>query len=230
MYRGAGVLTLYTPFALVNNTISKNQCTDITPAASGAGVHAYAGGSSIDGSNNIVYGNIATVNPNCHGDVFFNYSCIEGGMTGTGNITDDPMFTDDYSLQWGSPCIDTGDPLSAYDPDGTIADMGAYPFDQTTGVENGNEAGNPSGFFMYSCYPNPFNPSTAISYDLPKAAHILLTVYDINGKQVAQLADGCQVAGSHELIFDAVNLSSGIYFARLQVGNLQQTQKLVLVK
>lgn len=63
------------------------------------------------------------------------YSNVEGGYTGTGNIDADPLFTDsdngDYSLSANSPCIDAGAPSSAYDPDGTIADMGAYYYDQT---------------------------------------------------------------------------------------------------
>ncbi|SVE22778.1 uncharacterized protein METZ01_LOCUS475632, partial [marine metagenome] len=64
-------------------------------------------------------------------------SCIED-LTGVdGNISEDPLFYDfennDYSLNWGSPCIDAGDPESELDPDGTIADMGAYYFHQTSG-------------------------------------------------------------------------------------------------
>jgi len=64
------------------------------------------------------------------------YSDIEGGFTGTGNIDSDPLFVDpgsgDYHLQSTSPCIDTGDPAFPLDPDGTIADMGAYYFHQIT--------------------------------------------------------------------------------------------------
>ncbi len=80
-----------------------------------------------------------------HGTVTFTYSCATQ-LTGTGNIADDPMFVDpgnwDFSLSWAnfpapdstkSPCIDTGDPASPLDPDGTRADMGAIYFDQTGG-------------------------------------------------------------------------------------------------
>jgi len=67
------------------------------------------------------------------------YSDIQGGWTGVGNITEYPIFVDitwsDYRLQWGSPCIDAGDPdPQYYDPDGTIADMGAFYYDQSTPV------------------------------------------------------------------------------------------------
>ena len=58
------------------------------------------------------------------------YSDVSGGWAGVGNINDDPLFTSDYHLQPDSPCIDAGDPMSSQDPDGTIADMGAYYLDQ----------------------------------------------------------------------------------------------------
>ena len=61
------------------------------------------------------------------------YSCVDGGYPGTGNIDEDPLFWDpeggDFHLRPGSPCIDAGDPTSPLDPDGTIADMGAFPYD-----------------------------------------------------------------------------------------------------
>lgn len=64
--------------------------------------------------------------------VTVSYSCVEGGFAGTGNISSDPLFENgaarDFRLQAGSPCIDTGDPLSPADPDGSRADMGAFPF------------------------------------------------------------------------------------------------------
>jgi hypothetical protein len=72
------------------------------------------------------------------GSVTATYSDIEGGWTGTGNIDSDPLFVDpgnnNYYLLYTSPCIDTGNPSSPLDPDGTIADMGAYCFDQSNGV------------------------------------------------------------------------------------------------
>ncbi|MCK4653946.1 MAG: right-handed parallel beta-helix repeat-containing protein [Candidatus Cloacimonetes bacterium] len=72
------------------------------------------------------------------GSVTATYSDIEGGWTGTGNINADPLFIDpgnnNYYLLYISPCIDTGDPASPLDPDGTIADMGAYYFDRSPGA------------------------------------------------------------------------------------------------
>ena len=68
------------------------------------------------------------------------YSNIEGGWTGTGNLDDYPLFVDpangNYNLSVISPCIDAGDPASQFDPDGTIADMGAYYYDQGSRISN----------------------------------------------------------------------------------------------
>jgi hypothetical protein len=79
-------------------------------------------------------------------------------------------------------------------------------------------------------YPNPFNPTTTIAYDLPRAGHISLRVFDLLGREVAVLKDGLVQAGSHRGRFDGTNLASGIYFARLDAGVFTQTKKLVLLK
>ncbi len=78
--------------------------------------------------------------------------------------------------------------------------------------------------------PNPFNPSTALSYKLQAARNIRLAIYDIMGREVAILAEGFYPAGHHSMLFNAANLPSGVYFARLQAGDFTQTRKLLLVK
>lgn len=79
-------------------------------------------------------------------------------------------------------------------------------------------------------YPNPFNPSTVISFSIPENSHVNLAVYDITGKQVAELANSRMAAGNHEVNFNASNLSSGIYFYRLTADNQVFTRKLTLIK
>lgn len=79
-------------------------------------------------------------------------------------------------------------------------------------------------------YPNPFNPTTMIAFDLPKAGRAKLVVYDLNGRLVQTLLDEQMSGGHHEFGFDGAALPSGIYFARLSAGNLVKTQKMVLLK
>jgi hypothetical protein len=86
---------------------------------------------------------------------------------------------------------------------------------------------------LYANYPNPFNPSTVIAYDIAAAGHVELRVYDLLGREVGVLVNGVQGAGRHAVIFDAGGLASGIYFTRLTVGGLErvsQTRRMMLVR
>lgn len=108
---------------------------------------------------------------------------------------------------------------------------GAYfdAFDATpTGVEEGSAL--PEKFALDQNYPNPFNPSTTIRYALPAQAQVTLTVYDALGRSVAELVNGEQAAGEHQVRFDASRLASGVYYYRLQAGSWSATRKLMLVK
>ncbi|HAC15766.1 MAG TPA: hypothetical protein DCE78_07460 [Bacteroidetes bacterium] len=81
-----------------------------------------------------------------------------------------------------------------------------------------------------STYPNPFNPSTVIGYELPAAGHVHLAVYDLLGREVAVLVNGQMPSGHHQAAFDGQNLSSGIYVYRLQTGEHLLTGKMMLMK
>jgi len=79
-------------------------------------------------------------------------------------------------------------------------------------------------------YPNPFNPVTTISYELPVTTHVTLTISDVVGREVARLVDGPQEAGYKSVTFDGSNLASGIYFYRLQAGTFVETKRMILMK
>ena len=88
----------------------------------------------------------------------------------------------------------------------------------------------PSGFSLSQNYPNPFNPSTSISFDLAADSEVKLAIYDVLGKEVSVLVNQHLEAGTHNISFNAGNLSSGIYFYRLEAGNFNDIKKMTLVK
>jgi len=363
---GGGIYFLQSDAAIENCTISNN-----TSESKGGGVYVDFS-SDVIGVNNIIWANSAPTYSQIYafgGNSFAcTYSDIQDGWTGTGNINADPLFystTGDsaYYLTAGSPCIDAGDPNSPAEPDFTIADIGAFYYDQGTALpslsvtmiplitpilipagggsfeynvlfENNDvfsavfngwiEAIMPDGSLrspiiirhnlllapgetlvfdsllqyvpgsapegeysyvgnagiypeviissdsftfeklpgdnspnhnlgwalygwdndftktlaealpiehnMFSAYPNPFNNQTVIKFSLPTAGLLQLVVYDVTGREVIKLVDGYRSMGTHETVFDAAQLSSGIYFARLTAGDYQQTRKLLLVK
>jgi len=83
---------------------------------------------------------------------------------------------------------------------------------------------------LYQNYPNPFNPSTNIKFDVPKSGVVNLKIYDMLGREVNTLVNGFRNAGTYEVNFNAGNISSGIYFYRLQYNGLVMTKKLMLIK
>jgi hypothetical protein len=97
-----------------------------------------------------------------------------------------------------------------------------------TGI--GNNPNQPLRFELAQNYPNPFNPSTVIRYQLPNSANVTLKVFDVTGKEVAEVVNGYQTAGEHSVEFNAANLPSGIYFYRLSAGNYTATRKMMLVR
>jgi hypothetical protein len=88
----------------------------------------------------------------------------------------------------------------------------------------------PSDYAITEAYPNPFNPTTAISYQLPTSSFVNLSVYDVAGNKVAELVNGMRDAGSHSVTFDGSKLASGIYLYKLMAGEFTTTQKMVLMK
>ena len=91
-------------------------------------------------------------------------------------------------------------------------------------------------FNLSQSYPNPFNPSTTINYSIPSSSEFnsvkptTLKIYDLLGREVATLVNKEQSAGNYSVKFNASNLTSGVYFYKLQSGNFSQTEKMILMK
>jgi protocatechuate 3,4-dioxygenase beta subunit len=96
------------------------------------------------------------------------------------------------------------------------------------GIEEAIEEAN--GFALMQNFPNPFNPSTNISYTIPVKSHVKLNVYDGFGREVAVLINKTQAAGTHEVQFKSENLSSGFYFYKLEAGEFVQTKEMLMLK
>ena len=88
----------------------------------------------------------------------------------------------------------------------------------------------PQNFDITQNYPNPFNPATKIEYSIPEESFVQLKVYDILGNEVATIVDQEQNAGTYRLDFNAKNLASGLYIAKLQAGNYTKSIKMTLLK
>ena len=88
----------------------------------------------------------------------------------------------------------------------------------------------PTEYKLKPATPNPFNPVTTISYDLPKNSHVRLVIYDILGREIRKLVDGYKEKGSHSAHFDGTNLSSGVYIILFEAGDYTRSSKIMLVK
>ncbi len=88
----------------------------------------------------------------------------------------------------------------------------------------------PENISLLANYPNPFNSSTMIEFTLDKSQFVMLTVYDLLGREIRTLLEGERSAGNHKISFDATSLSSGVYFYRLRAGDRVETKRMVLLK
>ena len=110
------------------------------------------------------------------------------------------------------------------------SEMQSYPITITTTPTEVVERNAPYRFELFNNYPNPFNPSTVIGYQLAVNSPVTIKVYDVLGREVMTLVNERQTAGDHSVKFDARNLPSGVYFYRLNAGSFSDTKKLLLLK
>ena len=88
----------------------------------------------------------------------------------------------------------------------------------------------PEAFDLSPAYPNPFNPTTTLSFALPQEADVSIVIYDIQGRELTTLISGSMQSGYHRAIWNANRYSSGLYFVQMIAGEYMNTQKLMLVK
>jgi len=161
---------------------------------------------------------------------------VDAGIADAFNLADpNPM------PMSGSPALTGGGtPPSDGFFDGTATHVGAFgttdwtsgwsSFSINVGVHENKNEGIVNSFELYQNYPNPFNPSTKIKFDVAKQGMVNLSVYNMLGQLVTTLVNGERSASQYEIVWDATNLSTGVYIYRLQAGSTVITKKMILVK
>ena len=124
----------------------------------------------------------------------------------------------------------TADFVGAFGSVDWTAGWSTFNFQVPTSVGTEISEYIPTNFELSANYPNPFNPTTTIQFGLPTEAKVKLTVYNINGQEIATLVNDVRVAGIHKVQWDASNLPSGMYLYRLEAGSTVLNKKMMLLK
>ncbi len=120
---------------------------------------------------------------------------------------------------------------ASYNVNGSpIPGIANFTIEGTLGVSEKKSDVLPSAYTLEQNYPNPFNPSTTISFSLPNSGNVSLKVYNLVGQEVTTLMNGYRNAGQYNVTFNASNLSSGVYFYRLEAGSTNVVKKMMLLK
>jgi len=187
--------------------------------------------------------------------IAYTYSLLQENIPGEGNIFDvDPLLHSELGapyLELWSPCVDAGNPNVIYNDPEDPDDPGSplWPAQGTLRNDMGFTGGPwamvqefegiadpdavqvfPQRIYLSQNYPNPFNPTTTIEFALPHTQQIQLTVYNLLGQRVGELAQGAYTAGRHQVQFDGSRLASGVYVYQLVAGDQVETKKMMLVK
>jgi CSLREA domain-containing protein len=137
-----------------------------------------------------------------------------------GTITEDGLYTAGETL--GEYVVTASDGISGISASAVVHIVETVSTEPDTAL--------PAAFALHAGYPNPFNPTTTIPFDLPRHARVVLKVYDILGREVATLIDSELAAGHHAVPFDASGLPSGMYLYAIRAGDFRAARKMILVK
>ncbi len=143
-----------------------------------------------------------------------------------------PYTIDAINNWWGDP---SGPYHPILNPNGlgdTVGDNVLFDpwLTSYVGIQDEPAGAHPSSFCLNPVFPNPFNPTTVLRYELRDARFVTLRIFDTAGRLVTELVNGWREAGDHQITFDGSGLPSGIYFAKLRAGDYSQVQKLILLK
>ncbi|MFA7330442.1 MAG: T9SS type A sorting domain-containing protein [Candidatus Delongbacteria bacterium] len=135
------------------------------------------------------------------------------------------------------PWTTVSGPSSGYVGFGGFADQGCFQYIDDICLyvtdDNGYEVSSPDAPVAYTLaqnFPNPFNPTTTISFTMPETGAASLKVFDLAGREVATLVNGLMARGEQNVVFDASNLNSGVYFYTFETAGVSETRKMVLIK
>jgi len=211
--------------------------------ADGVDLHVYFYGTGADAPGAALYDEVVTLTAEeaFHGAVDMDFDVSE--VAALQNLTGDfwvyvEFLTMGVNYVQPFPLITNPGPLQGdiYRYDGTtITDEvdSAWHITVLMAAYNGVETVDsnvPSTFALNNAYPNPFNPSTSLSFDVANNSLVSLKVYNLMGQEVATLVNQNMIAGSYQTTFDASALSSGVYFVRMQAEGFNAVQKIMLMK
>lgn len=131
------------------------------------------------------------------------------------------------SGEWCFEVTDVAHTEHAYNPDANVVTQAC---ESGPIYKEGFTAGLPPNYRLMQNFPNPFNASTEISFDLPEQAYVSFEIYDISGRLVLTLINSHLEAGRHSVIWNAEDVSSGLYIYRLQAGDFGAVKKMLLLK
>jgi len=230
---GGGIYSVNSDYDIINSTLYGND---------NIGIYC-ENQSEMNVINDILWQNNSQQIEANNSNVTVEYSDIEGGFIGTGNINENPQFIDsinnNFHLLENSPCINSGTPdttglhLPPWDLDGnpriydSRIDMSAYEWQ---GVAIDDTVFNYTIPTLHQNFPNPFSTSTKISFSLPHPDKVKIQIYNLKGQLVETLLNENKPAGNYTFEWNAENASSGIYFCKLSTNKTSSIQKLVIIK
>ena len=140
------------------------------------------------------------------------------------------MFNQPFDGRTTEILIQSAGKLNMNDIQIIVADINGDALNVFHSQGSQNYQSGPHSFEISKLYPNPFNPSTEISFSLPVDGHVQLAAYDVRGKEVDIIFEGAQSVGKHSYTWNATYLPSGVYYIRLQAGAMITSQKALLIK